>query len=129
MSSLFASSLVDFSRPWSLVSLLLRIPLAAFFLWLAYKNLGGDAKVVADFHRWGYSPPFLMAVGVAQGIGGLSLLLPQTCFAGAMLLCGVLLGAIYTHVRFDPLVTALTPAAFLVAVAAVAALHRPQGWL
>jgi hypothetical protein len=113
----------------SIVSLVLRVPLAAFFLWLAYRGLSGDAQTVADFQRWGYSARFLQAVGVAQAVGALALLVPQTCFAGSLLLGGVLLGAIWTHVRFDPLATVLTPVAFLAALAAVAVLHRPLGLL
>ena len=113
--------------PWAL-SIVLRVSLALFFLWLSYKNLSGDRQMAADFQRWEYSEGFRRAVGVAQALGGAALLLPQTCFAGALLLCGILAGAIYTHARFDPVFTALTPAAFLLPVAALAVLHRPQGW-
>ncbi len=112
----------------SALSIALRVPLALFFLWLSYKNLSGDAQMAADFQRWEYSERFRVLVGVAQALGGAALLLPQSCFAGALLLCGILVGAIYTHARFDPLFTAITPAAFLVAVAALAMIHRPQGW-
>ncbi len=112
----------------ALLSIVLRVPLACFFLWLSYRNLSGDPAMAADFQRWGYSENFRMAVGVAQALGGVALVPPQTCFAGAVLLCGVLLGAIYTHARFDPLVTAATPAVFLLAIAGLAALHRPEGW-
>jgi putative oxidoreductase len=128
MSSLLTFGAPHLTRPWAVASLGLRLPLAAFFLWLAYKSLSADPKLLADFQRWGYGGGFLRAVGAAQALGGLALLLPQTAFAGALLLGGVLLGAIYTHARFDPLATALTPAAFLAAITAIALLHRPHGW-
>jgi hypothetical protein len=127
MLSLLAFGTAQMSRPWAAASLGLRIPLAAFFLWLAYKSLSGDPQLLADFQRWGYTSGFLRAVGTAQALGGLALLAPQTCLAGSLLLCGVLLGAIYTHLRFDPLPSALTPVAFLIAVASIAWIHRPHG--
>jgi len=111
---------------WSIFSFALRVPLAAFFFWLAYKSLSGDAQVAGDFERWGYSRAFLYGIGAAQAVGGLALLPPQTCFTGALLLSGVLLGAIYTHLRFDPLASALTPTLFLAALGTILIIHRPQ---
>src|SRR5689334_14753748 len=97
-----------------LLSMGLRIPLAFFFLWFSYRNLSGDAETAADFQRWKYSEKLRVIVGVAQALGAAALLLPQTCFAGSLLLSGVLVGAIYTHVRFDPIFMTMMPASFLI---------------
>jgi hypothetical protein len=116
---------LDAPRLWAVLGLL-RLPLAAFFLWLAFRSLRGDAQMAADFARWGYSQGFLCTIGVAQACGGLALLAPQTSFAGSLLLGGVLLGALYTHARFDPLSSLVSPVVFLIALGLVAVAHRPQ---
>ena len=108
------------------VVLVLRVLLAAFFLLMAGRNLLGDATMVADFQRWGYSDGFRTFTALIQIVGALALLLPWTSFYGAALLGGVLLGAIATHLRHDPPMTALSPATFLVLVGFVAIVTRPH---
>jgi putative oxidoreductase len=82
--------------------LALRLLLAAFFVFLAVKNLGGDVRMAEDFRRWGYSSEFRVLVAIAQLVGAAALLLPAFTFLGAALLGGLLIGAIVTHLRFDP---------------------------
>jgi len=107
------------------VVLALRVALAAFFLVMAARNLLGDARMAADFARWGYADGFRVLTAVLQATGALALLVPWTSFYGAALLCAVLVGAIATHLRHDPPASAVHPLAFLAATVVVAIATRP----
>lgn len=87
--------------------LVLRVLLAAFFVYLAVKNLAGDARMAEDFRRWHYGDGFRIAVAVAQLAGAAALFVPPLTFAGALGLTVVLLGALVTHLRHDPPASAL----------------------
>jgi len=87
--------------------LVLRLLLAAFFAFLAYKNLTGDARMVEDFRRWDYGDGFRIAVAVAQLAGAVALFVPPLTFVGALGLAVVLAGALVTHLRHDPPASAL----------------------
>ena len=94
--------------------LVLRLLLAAFFLFMAGKNLAGDQAMAADFTRWGYPPWFRVATACLQTLGALCLLVPALVLPGAVLLTCILGGAAVTHLRFDPLQAVVSPAVFLV---------------
>jgi hypothetical protein len=82
--------------------LVLRILLACFFVFLALKNLAGDARMAEDFRRWGYPDAFRIGVAVAQLAGAAALFVSPLVFPGALALALVLLGALATHLRHDP---------------------------
>jgi len=98
----FLTTATDSGPGSSRALLVVRVLLAAFFVFLAFKNLSGDERMAADFRRWGYADGFRIAVAVAQLVGAAALLVPALVLPGAMLLVGILLGAIVTHARFDP---------------------------
>src|SRR6185369_7446743 len=52
---------------------------------------------VRDFHRWGYPDEFRVAVGIAELVSAVLLLIPRLAGYGASLFAVVMLGAIYTH--------------------------------
>ncbi len=112
-------------RPFAVALIALRIVVAAFFVVIALKNLAGDEQMAADFARWGYPDWFRRVTAVLQILGALALLVPATCFFGGLLLTGVLLGAVATHLRHDPLVASLSPTVVLVLVAISAWPMRP----
>jgi len=103
-----------------------RLLLAAFFAFLAYQNLSGNAEMVADFRRWGYPEWFRSATAMLQAAGALLLIPPATCFLGACVMVAVLLGAVATHLANDPWATSLSPLAFLIAVIGTSVWFRPQ---
>jgi hypothetical protein len=114
------------SPRWLAVALLVgRLSLVAFFLFMAARNLAGDVGMAADFRRWGYPDWFRVATALAQIAGALLLVDPRTVFFGSGILTGVLVGAICTHLRFDPAPTALSPAVFLVPVLWLLVVFRP----
>lgn len=101
------------SRGVAVALLVLRLLLALFFAFMAGRNLSGDAALAADFARWGYADWFRQLTAWLQLAGAAALLFPPLVFAGALLLSGVLVGAIVTHLLHDPPATALSPLLFL----------------
>ena len=122
---MFLTEAHNLSKPMTYLSLGLRLLLALCYLMLAWKSLSGDAKMVADYARWGYPDWFRMAVAVAQIVGaGLLCWAPLSCY-GAILLGGLMVGAIATHVRHDPPAAAISAVVILVLCLSVAWLMRP----
>jgi len=109
----------------STLTFVLRLLLAAFFLFMAGKNLAGDQTMAADFARWGYPDAFRVFTAVLQVVGALLLLIPVTAFAGSVLLFFVLLGAVATHLRHDPAATLASPVVALLVLLPVLLAHRP----
>jgi hypothetical protein len=100
------------------VAALLRVAVGAYFLFLAYRTLSGDAQTLADYQRWGYPDAFRILVGLGQLAGGAGLLLPQVSLWAGALLAVILVGAVGTHARHDAPASVLSPLLFLVLVAA-----------
>lgn len=125
MTQLFFSSAEALPRYLFWGALLLRVALAAFFVLLAAKNLGGDAHMAHDFRRWGYSLAFQRLVALAQVAGAVVLVFPSVCFWGGLLLVVLMLGAIATHLVHDPPATALAPLVVGILVAVSVVSFRP----
>ncbi len=102
-----------------------RVLMAAFFLFMAWRNLSGDATLAADFERWGYPDWFRVTTGVLQAVGAIALIISPVSFLGALVLAGVLLGAITTHLVNDPPATALSALVFLVVAFGLLFAYRP----
>ncbi|MFG0317881.1 MAG: DoxX family protein [Planctomycetota bacterium JB042] len=105
--------------------LVLRVLVAAFFVFLAIKNLAGDAQMSADFRRWGYPDGFRVLTALLQVAGAALLLFTPIAFFGAALLACVLCGAVWTHFRHDPAATMLQPAIVLIPVLVFLVAYRP----
>ena len=103
----------------------LRWLLAAFFVFMAWRNLSGDPALAEDFRRWGYSDGFRQLTAVLQIAGALVLLVPAVSWLGAGLLACILVGAVVTHARFDPLAAVVSPLVFLALVAVLLVAYRP----
>lgn len=125
MITLWSEPSEDVPRMWFTASLVVRILVSAFFLFMAAKSLAGDEGMVADWQRWGYSDGFRRSIAGAQIVGAALLLWPATIFLGGALLVGVLLGALATHIVNDPPATLLSPLIFLLLVWASILPHRP----
>jgi hypothetical protein len=103
----------------------LRWLLAAFFVFLAAKNLSGDATMARDFARWGFPGWFRAATALAQIAGALLLLDVRAAFWGGAVLAGVLAGATATHLLHDPPAAAISPLVVLAPTALVGFVYRP----
>ena len=117
----------DLSKTVTIVFLLLRVALIAFFLLMAVKNLGGNEQIVSDFTRWGYPKWFRLLTAGLQLTGAAFIVSPATSFYGAVILGFIMVGAIITHVRFDPLLATLSPAVFLAVITSIGVIFRPGG--
>lgn len=124
LKELTESSVVAAPRALGFAVLGLRVLLALFFLFVAAKNLSGDAQMATDFQRFGFPDWFRVVVAVLQIVGAVLLFVPGTTWIGCGVLAFVLVGAIVSHVRHDPLSSALSPLVFLVLVGVVALASR-----
>jgi putative oxidoreductase len=71
--------------------------LALVCLRSGWLKVSGNIFWVRDFHRWGYPDWFRLAVGVAELISLVLLLVPRLASYGASLFAVIMLGAIFTH--------------------------------
>lgn len=89
------------------------------------QKLGGAESQVEDFDRFGYPQWVRLLVGVAELLGGLALLAalvtsPRLAIVGGVLIAGVLVGAIGTHLRVDdPIARVAAPGVLLLLSLAV----------
>ena len=75
----------------------LQIGTAAMFLMAGFGKLTGDPMTVQAFEKIGFGQWFRYLTGALEVIGALLLLTPWFSGLGALLLVGVMLGAVATH--------------------------------
>ena len=106
------------------------------FLFIAFiatggMKLAGTETPKHEFERFGYPAWFMTLTGALEVAGAIGLLLPRLAPVAALGLCGVMIGAIATHLRFDPLQAIVAPAVLFVLAGTVVRLRwgelRP-GW-
>jgi uncharacterized membrane protein YphA (DoxX/SURF4 family) len=86
----------------------------------------GDPTMVANFARWGYPADFYLLVAAFEITGVVLLLVPRTVGLGALLVVGLMLGAVATHLRVGEYGFAPIPA-LLAAVAGFVGWPRWRG--
>src|SRR6266705_3849443 len=77
---------------------ILQIGAAGMFLMVGFLKLSGDAQLVALFEAIGLGQWFRYLTGTLEVAGAFLLLLPRTSGLGALMLAGVMTGAVVTHV-------------------------------
>jgi uncharacterized membrane protein YphA (DoxX/SURF4 family) len=99
----------------------LRLLLAVLFAIQGVLKLSGSPGWISRFSGWGYPDHFYLAVGVAELLGAIGLLIPRLASFGALVLLVVMLGATATHVvhREPQAITTLVLLALLVTVLAM----------
>jgi putative oxidoreductase len=109
---------------------ILRLLLAILFAIQGIIKLNGSPGWISKFSGWGYPDHFYLAVGVAELLGAVGLLIPRLANSGALLLVVVMIGATATHVvhRERQVITTLVLLAVLVTVLAMhnGRLREPQ---
>ena len=103
---------------------ILQIGAAGMFLMVGFFKLSGDPQMVGLFDAIGLGQWFRYATGSLEVLGAFLLLVPRLSGLGALLLVGVMLGAVPTHlfvVGGSPL-----PAIILLIVTGVVAWGRRQ---
>ena len=103
---------------------ILQIAAAGMFLMVGFFKLSGDPRMVALFDAIGLGQWFRYVTGSLEVLGAVLLLIPRLSGLGALLLVGVMLGAVPTHlfvVGGNPL-----PAMILLIVTGVVAWGRRE---
>src|SRR3989442_10812989 len=76
----------------------LQIAAAGMFLMVGFLKLSGNAQLVGLFEAIGLGQWFRYLTGTLEVAGAFLLLLPRTSGLGALMLVGVMAGAVMTHV-------------------------------
>ena len=76
---------------------ILQIGAAGMFLTVGFLKLSGDPQMVALFQAIGLGQWFRYVTGSLEVLGAVLLLIPRLTGLGALLLVGVTLGAVTTH--------------------------------
>jgi putative oxidoreductase len=76
----------------------LRLLLATLFAIQGVVKLSGSPVWVSRFSEWGYPDHFYLAVGVAELLGAIGLLIPRLANFGALVLVVIMIGATATHI-------------------------------
>ena len=102
----------------------LQIAAAGMFLMVGFLKLSGNPQLVGLFEAIGLGQWFRYLTGTLEVMGALLLLIPRTSGLSALMLAGVMIGAVITHVFIvggSPL-----PAIILLVVTGVIAWGRRQ---
>ena len=85
------------NRYKSIAVWVLQFLLAALFAIQGIVKLNGSPAWISRFRGWGYPDHFYFAVGLAELLGSILLLIPRLAKFGALLLIVVMAGATATH--------------------------------
>ena len=102
----------------STLSTVLAVILGTVFVAVAIPKLRGEAKVAANFERWGYAATIRTAVGAVELLAGVMILVgiavQSLAVGGALILIFIMIGALATHSHHrDPFALWAPPAALL----------------
>lgn len=84
-------------KVFNIVLWVLQIGAAAMFLMAGFSKLSGAQPMVGLFNAIGIGQWFRYLTGALEVAGALALLIPRLSGAGALLLVGVMSGAVLTH--------------------------------
>ncbi|HSR50311.1 MAG TPA: DoxX family protein [Acidobacteriota bacterium] len=83
----------------NIIAWILCVLLGLFFIGGAgFAKLSPSDEMVDNFRQWGYEPWFATFTGVIEILGGLLLLIPAAASYGGLVIAGVMVGAVYTHI-------------------------------
>jgi putative oxidoreductase len=88
-------------------------------------KISGDIFWAINFDRWGLPEWFIPVVGWTEIVGATLLLIPRVSYYGAILLFGVMLGALYAHFIGRDGIQMVRPLAFMAALYFIARKRRP----
>ena len=84
--------------------------LALVYMSAGLPKLTGLNDLMHRFSEWGYSENFMLFIGASEFVAAIFLLIPATSLYAATYLGVIMVGAIYTHLAFDPVIWVLLPA-------------------
>jgi uncharacterized membrane protein YphA (DoxX/SURF4 family) len=86
---------------------------ALLFVVTGASKLGAVPPSPENFARWGFSPAFMYAIGAIEILGGIALLVPRLARFSAVVLIGVMLGAVKTGVAYHEALHIFLPLALI----------------
>jgi len=98
--TMFAGSRFGAASTWKIINVglwILQIGAAGMFLMVGFLKLSGDAQMVGLFDAIGLGQWLRYVTGSLEVLGAVLLLVPRLSGLGALLLVGVMLGAVPTH--------------------------------
>ena len=113
------------SRVKSVVSWVVQILLAAFYVLAASSKLISGPQVIERFRHWGFPDKFYLVVGTLELLGAIGLLIPRLAGYAASGLIVLMIGAALTHLINGEGLQVLRPLIFIVLLAVVVYLRRP----
>ena len=100
--------------------------LGAAFLGVGIAKLAAVPFIVETFRAWGYPTWFRLAIGLAETLAGVLVLIPATRALGAAMIAVVMVGAVGTHVVAGQWSMALVPTVTLVLALLLVSALRPR---
>jgi len=88
---------------------IISVLLAAIYFFVGGMKLAGSQTVIDEFVRYGYLGWFTYVVGAMEVSGAILLLIPRAALYGAIVLCVVMIGAMFTHLTHQEAPNALGP--------------------
>jgi putative oxidoreductase len=82
----------------NIVLWVLQIGAAGMFLMVGFLKLSGNPQLVALFEAIGIGQWFRYLTGTLEVVGAILLLIPRTSGSGALMLAGIMICAVVTHV-------------------------------
>ena len=92
------SAVLPASRSMTIVLWILRILMAALFLFASYMKLSGNPAMVAEFDAVGLGQWFRYFTGALELAGGIGILVPSVSVFAALVLLAVDVGAFITQI-------------------------------
>jgi len=85
------------SKVLNIILWVLQIGVAAMVLMAGFSKLSGNEQMVGMFQAIGFGQWFRFLTGSLEVIGGILLLIPRLAGLGGLLMTGVFVGAVATH--------------------------------
>jgi putative oxidoreductase len=113
------------SRLKSLISWIVQILLAIFFLLAASGKLISSPQVIERFRHWGFPNKWYLVVGALELLGAIGLLIPRIAGYAASGLILLMVGAALTHLINGEGLQVLRPLIFMMFLTLIVDLRRP----
>jgi len=113
------------SRVKTVVSWVVQILLAAFYVLAASGKLLSRPQVIEMFRHWGFPDKFYLLVGILELLGAIGLLIPRVAGYASAGLIVLMIGAAATHLINGEGLQVLRPLIFIALLVLVVFLRRP----
>ena len=113
------------SRIKGVISWIVQILLATFYVLAASGKLMSRPQVIEMFRNWGFPDKFYLVIGALELVGAIGLLIPRIAGYAAAGLILLMIGAALTNLIHGDGLQVLRPLIFMVFLALVVYLRRP----